>query len=443
VSSRVPQQKLLRILGVTFGIAVTVGGTVGVGILRTPGMVASHIPDPWFLMVLWLFGGIYALLGTLCVIELGTMLPQAGGWYIYSRRAFGDYVGFAVGWCDWIMQCAALGYLVTALGEFSVALYPALPGGIKGIAVATLCLFAFLHWLGIRSSSRLQEITSLAKGIALFAFVVACFYANPAEVDVQAVTIPTGFPLIVVLVLALQSIIITYDGWYSAIYFTEEDKNPAENLPKSAIGGLIFTIVIYLLINAALIYALPISQLAGSTLPAATVAEKIFGPAGGRIITAISLISLFSVINAVVLITTRILYGLGRDRLFFTPFERVSKAGTPLPALVVTTIAGILLVLTGTFERLIAIAAFFNVIVYTSGFLSLFILRKKHSELPRPFRVWGYPWTPLIALIGSIAFLIGTVFSDRENSFYGLILLALTYPLFKWTSRSVRRAERV
>ena len=123
--------KLLRILGVGFGIAVNIGGTVGVGILRTPGIVASHAPNTWLIMLLWLIGGIYAVLGTLCVIELGTRHPKAGGWYVYAQNAFGRYTGFLIGWCDWFMQVAALGYLTTAAGEFTIALFPGIPGGIK------------------------------------------------------------------------------------------------------------------------------------------------------------------------------------------------------------------------------------------------------------------------------------------------------------------------
>ena len=126
------QPELLQILGVGFGIAVTVGGTVGVGILRTPGLVAEQIPNVWAIVTIWIVGGVYALLGTISVVELGTMLPSAGGWYVYARHAFGSYGGFAVGWIDWIAQSVALVYLSTAVGEFSVALFPAIPGSTLG-----------------------------------------------------------------------------------------------------------------------------------------------------------------------------------------------------------------------------------------------------------------------------------------------------------------------
>ena len=176
------QPELLQILGVGFGIAVTVGGTVGVGILRTPGLVAEQIPNVWAIVTIWIVGGVYALLGTISVVELGTMLPSAGGWYVYARHAFGSYGGFAVGWIDWIAQSVALAYLSTAVGEFSVALFPAIPGGVRAVAIGTLVLFAVLHWLGLRSSSWTQDLTSVLKGVALMGFVVVCFlYGRSGE----------------------------------------------------------------------------------------------------------------------------------------------------------------------------------------------------------------------------------------------------------------------
>ena len=433
------QTDLLRILGVGFGIAVTVGGTVGVGILRTPGLVAEQIPSVWAIVTIWIVGGVYALFGTISVVELGTMLPSAGGWYVYARRAFGNYGGFTVGWIDWIAQSSALAFLATAIGEFSLALFPAIPGGVRFVAIGTLVLFAVLHWLGLRSSSWTQDLTSLLKGVVLIGFVVVCFVYGRSDAAPSLAIAPRIsrglIALVVAIVVALQSVIVTYDGWYSAIYFTEEDKDPARNLPKSAIGGVLCIIGIYALVNLALLYTLPLSQLSGSILPAADAAQKIFGGDGGRIITALSLVSLLSVVNAVLLLATRILFAMSRDGLFFSKASKVNPRGTPVPAMVVTTGSGIALVASGTFETLIAIASFFFVAVYISGFLALFILRKREPNLPRPFRVWGYPWPPLIALVGSVAFLVGSVFSDPRHSAYALILIAASYPIYLVVTR--------
>ena len=431
------QSHLLRILGVGFGVAVTVGGTIGVGILRTPGLVAAQLPYVWAIVAIWLLGGLYAIFGTLSVVELGTMLPQAGGWYVYARRAFGSYGGFTVGWIDWMAQSFAIAYLSTAIGEFTVALVPGTPGGVKGTAVSVLLFFAFLHWLGLRSSSWAQELTALAKGVGLLGFVVLCFvYGDRSSIPLAEVAAPSGIVAITVaIVVALQSVIVTHDGWHGAIYFAEEDKDPARNLPRSAIGGVLCTIGIYLLVNLALLYTLTISELAGSVLPAADAAQRIFGGYGGQIVTALSLVSLLSVVNASLLFATRVLFAMGRDKLFFSKAAEVHRRGTPLFAMALTTAASFLFVVTGTFELLIAVAAVLFVLAYVSGFLSLFVLRRTEPDLERPFRAWGYPWTAAIALTGSVLFLVGNVFSDTRSSLYVLVLLCLSYPAFLAVTR--------
>src|SRR5437667_495886 len=167
------QRGLLRILGVAFGLAVILGGTLGIGILRTPGLVAAELPSRSTILLVWLLGGLYTLLGSVCLTELGTMLPQAGGYYVYARRAFGDTVGFAVGWSDWITYCAVLGYVTIAMGEFSAVLVPSLAGAVKPVAVGALFSFVALQWMALRAARRLQAATTAVKCLAFLALVAA------------------------------------------------------------------------------------------------------------------------------------------------------------------------------------------------------------------------------------------------------------------------------
>src|SRR5271170_1936130 len=206
---------LLRILGVGFGIAVIVGDTIGTGIFRTPGEVAAHLGNSGFIVAAWIIGGVYAFFCTLAVTELGTMLPQAGGWYVYSRRAFGDYGGFVVGCSDWIMQSVAIGYLAVAFGEFAAEFHPGLRGHVKLVAIACTCLLMLLNWLGLRTGCRTQELTSLVKALALIGFVIACFVSAPsaaradASVGAGLLTLPKG-GLLLAIVIALQAVVVTY-----------------------------------------------------------------------------------------------------------------------------------------------------------------------------------------------------------------------------------------
>src|SRR5579862_1681272 len=166
---------LLRFVGVGFGIAVSIGGTVGSGILRTPGEIAAQLRSPWLILAVWVFGGVYAFYATLAVTELATMLPREGGWYVYSREAFGEYAGFLVGCSDWIMQIVAISYLAVAFGEFATGLLPTLGSHSKLVSVACVVVLTLLNWVGLRAGSRAQELTSFIKALALIAFVGACF----------------------------------------------------------------------------------------------------------------------------------------------------------------------------------------------------------------------------------------------------------------------------
>jgi APA family basic amino acid/polyamine antiporter len=417
---------LFRILGVGFGLAVIVGSTLGIGILRTPGLVAAQLSSPSAILAVWVLGGLYTLLGSVCFTELGTALPQAGGYYVYARRAFGDTVGFAVGWTDWLTYGFVLGYVSIAIGEFSAELAPALRPGTKAVAAATLVGFTLLQWAGVRVSSRFQETTTALKFLAFLALVGASFvHAAAAPPAAAAPGPPLPAAGLVGLVVALQSVVITYGGWQSALYFTEEDKDPVRNLPRSMIGGVLSVLLVYLLVNAALLAVLPVAALARSTLPAADAARAIFGEGSGRIMTLLSLVSLPPLLNAILMIGTRILFALGRDGLAPRAGASVGARGTPVAATFATAAVGALLVATGTFQELVAVASFFLAVNYCVCCLALFVLRRREPRLVRPFRAWGYPWTAAIVLLGATAFLIGVLWGDTRTAVRALVLLGM------------------
>ena len=431
---------LLRILGVGFGIAVIVGGAIGSGILRTPGLAAAQLGSPGLIIAIWLVGGIYAFCCTLSVIELGTMLPRAGGWYVYSRRAFGDYAGFLVGCIDWIAQPVAIAYLAVAFADFAAELQPSLHAYVKLVSVAIVVVLTLLNWLGLRAGSRMQELTSLIKALALIAFVVACFVISPHSASggvalPASLAVPKGGLLLGVL-LAWQAVIVTYDGWYFAIYFTEEDNDPARNLPRSSIVGVLACIAVYVLMNMALLHVLPMNKLAGSEVPGADAAMAIFGGRGKQFILVLAMVTVLSALNATVLLSCRILFGMGRDGWLPRWLASVNSGGTPSAALLVVSLASIVLILSGGYERLIAVASFLVVVLYLSGFCALFALRIREPDLPRPFKAWGYPWTDLGVLLASAAFLVATVVGDLKDALFTLILISLSYPVYFFVAKS-------
>ena len=426
--------RLLRVLGVGFGLAVIIGNTIGAGIFRTPGEIAGYLQSPWLFLGVWIAGGLYALLGALSLAELGTMLPRAGGQYAFSRYALGDYAGFIVGWSDWLSTCGSAALVSLVIGEFAGKLFPALTG--KDVVTATIIaiVFAVLQWRGVSWGSRAQNTTSLLKAIAFLILIAAAFIAGNGGAFTTTSSAPAtvSIGLVAALVLSLQSVIYTYDGWSGVIYFSEEVTNPGRSIPRALFGGVLAVIAIYLLVNVALLYVLPLSEIAGEDFAAGVAAQKIFGSHGDTVFRILTIASMLSAINAYHLMSTRVLFAISRDGLFLRSGARVNEGGTPTIALLLSaTVAVLFIVLGQEFRAVLTILAFFFVANYTLSFVSLFVLRRREPDKERPYRAWGYPWTTGLALAASLIFLVGAVVNDTRNSVYALILLAVSYPVFR------------
>ncbi|GAB4042519.1 APC family permease [Spirosoma jeollabukense] len=425
------KNQLKKLLGVGFGVAVTIGGTVGTGILRKPGPIAQEIGNPTIIIAVWLTVGLYALMGSLSVMELGTMLPKAGGWYVYARRAFGNYAGFIIGISSWLGSISAMAFGAAVMSEYIGLLSPALVDYQKSMAIGILVAFVAFHSIGVRLASRAQEVMSVLKAVGLLAFVVICFVItpeNPIAIDTVRPLAKGGIWLGILA--ALQAVFYTYDGWHTAAYFTEEDVDPSRNLPRSMIRGVLLIIGIYILVNLALLYVLPMSTLAGSKLPAADAVQLLFGPGSAKVVTFLLMISIMGIINAQIMFNPRVIFAMGRDGLFFPFVTHVNEGGTPLNATILTASASILMILTNTYSQLSDIATFFFVLCYASCFAALIRLRKTEPELPRPVLAWGYPFSTWTLLIASLAFLVGVVLSDFESSRYALGFIAVSYPVY-------------
>jgi APA family basic amino acid/polyamine antiporter len=422
------------VLGLGFGLAVIIGNTIGAGIFRAPGSIAAQLPHPALFLGVWVLGGLYALLGAISMAELGAMIPKSGGQYVFSRYALGEYAGFIVGWSDWISTCGSAAAVSLLIGQFSGALYPSLEGKAVFIAAVVAIVFAVLQWRGIIWGSTTQNITSSLKALAFLGLVAAVFIIGGQNLSTATVThsVPGGFALGAAIVLSLQSVIYTYDGWAGVIYFSEEVSDPGRDIPRALFGGVLLVIAIYLLVNVALIYVLPISQIAGQDFAAGLAAQAVFGKYGNTIFLSLTIVSMLSAINAYHLMATRVLFAVSRDGLFTQRAADVNAGGTPTFALFASAAVAVLFIVFGkTFEQVITILAFFFVAIYTLSFISVFVLRRREPEKERPYRAWGYPWTTGLALAGSVLFLVGAIAADMRNSIYALVLLAVSYPLFR------------
>jgi basic amino acid/polyamine antiporter, APA family len=421
-------------LGLTFGLAVTLGNTIGAGILRTPGEIAGYLPNSLAFVGIWVIGGLYALLGANALAELGTMMPRSGGQYVFAHDIFGDYVGFVVGWMDWISTCASTAAIATVIGESAVRLVGA-DSGVPAVAMLVVAGFTILLFGGTKRGDRVQQLTSLLKSVVLIGLVVACFAFGGRSVAQSTASATTGAGEIgfAGFLLAAQSVIYAYDGWTGPIYFSEELNDPARQIPRGMFYGLAGVAMIYLLINIAFLHAVPLSTLAGSKLAAGTVANTIFGAAGERIVQVLVVLSLPSAVNACILMSSRALFSMSRDGVGIPVAAKISPRGTPVVSLAATGLVTLAFLATGTFENMIAIAAFFFVANYATSFLGLIRLRLREPNRARPYRTFGYPWTTALVLLGSLAFLVSAVVADRRNSLFALGILVVSYPVFRLT----------
>jgi basic amino acid/polyamine antiporter, APA family len=439
---------LQRILGLGFGLALAFGSTVGVGILRLPGTLAAALGDSRLVMLFWVIGGVYALFGAVAVSELAAMMPAAGGFYVYARRAFGERGGFVIGWSDWIVNTSATAYVSITAASFLAEVWAPAAAHSQAAALAILATFTGLHWVGLRLSRTVTGIISVTVGLMLLALVIGCFLTTPAPAlrgaapAGSAVSLPLlSMAMIAAIVAAMRSVLATFDGWYGPIYVAEESTDPARTLPRAIIGGTVLIAVLYLIINLAFIRVLPLPVLAASQLPAADAATIILGRGGALIVTVISFVTMFSVMNALLITTPRILLGMGRDGLGIKRAGVVSASGTPRFALGLTSLAAALLIVTGTFEQILALGVVLFVFNYISAYAAVFVLRRREPTLPRPYRALGYPFSTTVVLVGSVLFLIAAVAGDQRSAIIAAALFTASIPAYAFTVRSRNSAQ--
>ena len=435
-----------------FGIAAAIGNTIAAGIVYTPGYVAKQLPRAWPFLAVWILGGLYALCGASSIAELGAAIPRSGGQYNFSRRALGDYAGFIVGWSDWLSTCGTAAAVAIVVSEYSGHLFRVFAGHVQSLSVAIIAGFGILQWRGIRWGSGTQLLTAALKTGAFVVLVAAAFLLGgpahkAATQSASAVLpIPGGWSLAIAVMLGLQAVIYTVDGWDGIIYFGEEVREPGCDIPRAIFGSVFSIMGIYLLLNLIALYIVPMKQIAGNTFVLGTVANRVFGALGDPIIRSIMVISMLSCLNANQLFCTRTLYAMGCDGLFFRSATTVNAGGTPTVSLFLSTVVGVLFLVVSfmggdAFQRITAMLSFFFVANYTLSYTCVFVLRKREPEMPRPYQAWGYPWLTGVALAASVLFLIGSIVTDQKNAPLALGMLILSYPVYRVLKRVSREAS--
>lgn len=420
--------RLLQVLGLWFGLAAIVGNTIGAGIMRTPSEVARHLPMTEAYLLVWLAGGIYAMLGAASLAELGVAVPRSGGLYVYAHRAFSPYIGFVAGWSDWVSTCAS-----AAAVSMMVAEYAGWFGGlgiaqVAALAIGVVVILTAIQWKGVRSGGATVELLTLVKVVVLLGVPLVAFATGTRE---PVAASPVAAITFAGIVLALQAVIYSYDGWTGVLYFAGEVKDPARDIPRSMFSGVATVIVIYMLLAGCFVYVLGIGGVAADNFPAGQVARAIFGDIGSTVIRAVVVLSGLGAAVAIIMMGSRIPHAMTGDGLFPRRAAFVNEGGTPVVTLALTALLAMGFIITGTFEQVIAVAAFFFMLNYVIAFAAVFALRRKEPDLPRPYRAIGYPVTTAFSWLGGVAFLIAAVMQDLRNSLIAIGILVASYPVYR------------
>lgn len=386
-----------------------VGLTIGVGILRTPGLIAGHLPSPWLILGAWGVGGVMVALSTFVFAELSTQLPQAGGKYVYARAAFGDTIGFVVGAGELLgLRAFTASAKAVVIGVYLASLVGGDPRLLTGIAV--LCYLP-LHLRGLRTTADVQNWASLIKVAFLVVVVGACLWFGNGASWRMPVTPPSGTISFLAFALAYQSIWYTYYGWEDVVKMTEDLREPAKVMPQILLGGSAAIALLYILLNIGFLHVLTPAQMAGSDFVARDALRVALGDAAGTVLTIGGLILLLGSINVNFISMPRIAFGLARDGLAPDTFLKLDGRGTPRAGLLLAIGVVLILSTSGTVEWLIRFMTFVSLLVDGVVVLALFQLRRSAPDAARPFRVPFYPWLPLIVAamyVGILVMVIAT-----------------------------------
>ena len=415
--------RLARSLRLGDGLAVTVGIVIGAGILRTPGLIAGYLADPWIILGVWILGGVVAALSTLVLSEMAAALPHAGGKYVYAREAWGPVMGFTAGWSELLVTRGFSGAAkAVVIAEYLVLLTGR--GSIRLLAGGVILAFAILHFMGLRAGTLFQNVTTAIKVLVILGIAAAGLAAgDPSSFTEASGSIAGVSPTLLGFALAYQAVAFAYYGWEDASKMSEEMKEPGRTLPRVLLGGVAAVAVLYLLINVAFLFALSPAEMAGSELVAKDAIAEVFGGAAGKVVLVASLLILVSSANVNFLGLPRVAFGLARDGLAPKAFSKVNARGTPAHALTFISLVILALALTGALEFLINFMMLVAISVDTMVLLGYFRLRALRPDLERPFRVPGHPWIPALTVVLYVAILAILVGTQPELALGGALMI--------------------
>jgi APA family basic amino acid/polyamine antiporter len=426
-------ERMPRSVGLLNAVAVSIGITIGSGIFRVPATVAGLLHDPGSVIVCWVLGGVMALCGALTYAELAAALPRSGGMFAYILEGFGPLPAFLFGWAELtVVRAAALGAIATIFAEYLGYFVPLTPAEVREVAALAIVLVGVLNYIGVRRAAAVLSLTTYAKYAAVLALAFLAFTAVGGS-SAHFVPLWSAVPSLSLIATALIPVMWTYDGWADLAFIGGEISNPQRTLPRALIVGCLSVALVYLLINLAFIYVLPLPQMAGSKLIATTVATRIplLAGVGTGLITGLVMLATFSGLNASMMVGARVFFAMGDRGLFFRAVARISpRFDTPSVGIAICTALGVVYVLQNDFAQLadkfiIGIWPFYALTV-----AAVFTLRRRRPDLPRPYRVWGYPFVPAVFLLASAGMVVNALVTDPVNTSVTLLIITVGFPVY-------------
>ena len=444
---------LVRGLGRWDATLLTVGSVIGTGIFITTADIARVLPHEGMILLVWTLGGFLTLAGALTYAELGALYPRAGGMYHYLKEAYGTFWGFLYGWaCFLVIMSGGIAALAVAFGEYLGSFVPlfstrnilfSLPiggwswsvsGGQIAGALAILLLTAVNH-IGLREGAAVQNFLAVFRIGSIVAFVGLAFFVDK-PVSASVVEKLPEINLFAAVGIGMIAALWTYDGWYGATFSAGEMRDPQRTLPFGLVWGTVIVMVLYALINLVYFVALPLDAIAETPRIGEAAAAALFGDGGGRLMSFAILVSTFGCLAATILFSPRIYLAMSRDGVFFRSLGAVNpRFHTPVRSLWAQSLWAVVLTLSGTYEQIYTYVIFGGLLFHAGTAGAIFVLRRKYPDVERPYRVFGYPWVPLLFILASILLIGNTLVGKPVESLIGLVFIAAGVPAYLWWRR--------
>jgi APA family basic amino acid/polyamine antiporter len=455
---------------------LVVGSVIGSGIFKKPALMAGQLGSGELLILVWVIAGVMTMFGALTNAEIASIITTPGGQYIYFNKIYNKFVGYLYGWSVFSVyqtgSIAAIAYIFADyfgyffppfhLSPHLEALHVHIPGvgnifpladlGTKTVTIGCVMFLTTVNYFGVRFGGIVQVAFTVLKVAAIAAIVALGFalgHGSLSNFTSSVISFPGTAGLLGAMLLAMSGAFWAYDGWINITYVAGEIKEPQRTIPRALFLGTAIVITVYVLTNLAYLYVLPIDVMAQSKLVAADVAETFLGRYGGAFVSAAVMISTFGTVNGTVLASARVYYAMAKERLFFRKMETVHpRYRTPGPSLFLQGIWASLLTLSGTFDQLTDQLIFVAWIFYALSAIGVFVLRRKMADVPRPYRVWGYPYVPALFVAFAALYVVYTLYSDITsfargetpliNSVMGLIYVVIGIPGYIYWNRKKR-----